>query len=92
MRAPRNPTVHVSVEDTLEPLFHSTTRCPLFPWVTESMPRSRARRAGHAECPRCFEVRMQQVEPVGGATVTEGASRPSASSTSASGFSEFSVR
>jgi hypothetical protein len=97
MSSPRNPTVHVPVAAELESVFHTTTRCPRLPPATEATTRSAARRAGLAECPRCFETRMRRMERERAAASAEpspDARAPDAAESadaSVSGFSNFAV-
>lgn len=87
MPTPRNPTVHVPVDD-LESVFHTTTRCPQIPLATEPLTRSAARRDGLVECSRCFEARMRRLEH---RHVETSSLKRRSTATSVSGFSHFAV-
>lgn len=89
MPTPRNPTVHVPVNDDLTSVFHTTTSCPQIPLATEALTRSAARRDGLTECSRCFEARMRRLERHRPVETTSVAHRSVAASVS--GFSHFSV-
>jgi hypothetical protein len=92
MSNPRNPTVHVPAADEYDPVFHSSTRCPGYPVVSEAVPRSKARRDGLTECARCFERRMRTAEHGGpGRVGPVPRIRPPPSDATTSGFSDFLV-
>ncbi len=90
MRDVRNPTVHVPLTTDLDPVFHSTDRCPRLPPTTEAVSRLAARRQGLTECTHCYEHRRQSQECALPVSLSPTANT-SISASSVSGFSGFEV-
>ncbi|AUV82208.1 hypothetical protein C2R22_11580 [Salinigranum rubrum] len=90
MRDVRNPTVHVPLSTDIDPVFHSTDRCPRLPTATEVVSRLAARRQGLTECTDCYEHRRRSQER---ALAVDLSSTPTASlsASSESGFSGFRI-